>query len=510
MSKYVEFINAVRDVSGAKKTSEVLAKYTGDSDIATFLHMALDPQFNWFQSEIDPKAAAPHPYTQHQEDIVWFMQTLGNQFAQGMPRGAAGKAWLAEAYHQVNEAEQPLCHHIIERNLKAGCGAKTVKKAFGKHIVDVLPYMRCELFKHADGKKKATYAHFDWEAGVDSELKADGAFFNGIAHTVHDPVLRTRQGTIIPNVHQMEDVSLEVNRLGAIIEEVYGIITPVIHGEMLATTTEDGLILYAGTKDEIEFAPNELLPREVSNGLINSLIKTGESLPSGVRIHAQVWDVIPLAEWEAGKGTMQRKTRRNILAEALVLLEDREQRDLLEIIPCRVVYSPQEAAEHFAEMTSQGLEGTVIKNPNGLFKDGNSKDQLKVKIAFDVDLEIVGYNEADQKGKYADLFGSLELKSRDGLLQVGCSGMSVALRNEIFAAKDRLVGKIVTVTTNGIMPASKHNKGVRSLFLPRLAKDEGSEIEVRVIEHRLDKTEADSMEEIEAAYQLAILGSKEC
>jgi DNA ligase-1 len=100
------------------------------------------------------------------------------------------------------------------------------------------------------------------------------------------------------------------------------------------------------------------------------------------------------------------------------------------------------------------------------------------------DLEIVGFNEADKKGKHAKTFGSLLCKTSDGLLVVGVSGISDELRLRMWENQGDYIGKIAAVLSNGVQ--DKTDDALKSLFLPRLA------------EIRLDKKVANTLDEVYA------------
>ena len=132
-----------------------------------------------------------------------------------------------------------------------------------------------------------------------------------------------------------------------------------------------------------------------------------------------------------------------------------------------------------------------MKNPEGFWEhsDSGSPDQVKGKIEMEVDLKIVGLNEADKNSRHAGTFASLVCESSDGRIVSGCSGMSDAERQNIFENFSFYEGKIFTGRCNGIQynPEEPH-----SLYF------------LRFIEHRPDKTEADSFEKIEEIQRDAI------
>ena len=161
-------------------------------------------------------------------------------------------------------------------------------------------------------------------------------------------------------------------------------------------------------------------------------------------------------------------------------------------IPTKIVFSLEEAFEHYVQMTAMGYEGTVIKNPEGIWADGTSKDQIKMKVEAEVDLIVRGFNPGN--GKNEKWFGSLICESSDGLVRTNVSGFTDADRERITKEMDEWIDKkIITVRANSLMP---NDNGPRRLFLPRF------------VEERLDKTEADSLEKIIQIFDEAMKGGK--
>ncbi len=145
------------------------------------------------------------------------------------------------------------------------------------------------------------------------------------------------------------------------------------------------------------------------------------------------------------------------------------------------VESLEEAYSIYSEYTSNGSEGCVIKTKDFKWSSGTSKDCLKLKIEFEVDLEVIGITEGTNK--YKGMMGSLTVASRDRLLvsDVG-TGFSDDQRKawwEMYSPETIQDYSIyVTVKANDII--SKRDNKIASLFLPVF------------VEERLDKTEADS------------------
>lgn len=140
------------------------------------------------------------------------------------------------------------------------------------------------------------------------------------------------------------------------------------------------------------------------------------------------------------------------------------------------VQTLNEAYAIYSEYTSNGSEGCVIKTKDFKWSSGTSKDCIKLKIEFEVDLEVVAIHEGT--GKASGMMGSITLKSSDGVIVTDCgSGFDDADRVDWWINKEVRIGSIVTVKANDVI--SKRDSKIASLFLPIY------------VEHRHDKKEAD-------------------
>jgi hypothetical protein len=66
--------------------------------------------------------------------------------------------------------------------------------------------------------------------------------------------------------------------------------------------------------------------------------------------------------------------------------------------------------EYLSEVTkgADSWEGLMLANPNGLYTCGRSYDLLKLKPEYDVEVEVIGYNQGDKR--HIERMGSLKVK----------------------------------------------------------------------------------------------------
>jgi DNA ligase-1 len=249
------------------------------------------------------------------------------------------------------------------------------------------------------------------------------------------------------------------------------------------TQTHGELVVYESTS---ALGHMTLMPREKGNGVLNSLLSGGELEP-GQEVRFMAWDQIPLSAVKPkGKYEVGYKLR---LVKLLGQLKGAPA--VVKVIETRVVKSMAEAFAHYKELLAKGKEGTVVKSPLAIWKDGTSKDQVKLKLEVDVELKITGFIPGTPGTKTEATFGALQCASECSQLEVGVSGLTDALRQTIHNDRERFLGKVVTVRGNSIM-APSGEEGIYSLFLPRM------------IEIREDKTVADDLQSIKDQYAAAV------
>lgn len=368
--------------------------------------------------------------------------------------GNAAREALQKQLGTLSKDSGDLLIRILRKDLRAGFSENTINKAC-KDLIPVFPYMRCSL------PKEAKIDEWEWTKGVISQEKADGMFANGnrIKGTLY---FASRQGSPFPMDEFGELVAESVRFLRENFQ---------YHGELLVE--RDG----------------EILPREIGNGILNSVLKGGKFGENEKPVY-MIWDLIPINAV---------KSKGQYVAPYLNRLKDIRDSvkncQFIRMIPTKVVTSKAAAYEHFFEFTRAGKEGTVIKKPTMIWKDGTSKDQVKLKVEAPCELEIYDVAEGKVGSKNEGLAGALRCKSADGKLLVDVAVKNEKMRKEIDKDREHWKGKIVTVVFNSILSPSASNDDY-SLFLPRLAEDT----------YRTDKSNADDLARIQAQFDNIISG----
>lgn len=452
MSKTYEIIESIAAV-GSTKAKQAIMEANKDNEVLKncFLY-AENPRFNFFV-KVKPEDYANLPEGSAEIQIETFKELY--KLINREITGHAARDFVSKLMSELTFLDRSILCRIINRDLRCNAGTSLSNKVW-PGLIPETPYMRC------NNKFKDTHT---FEEGAYSQLKADGAF----AAVDHIPggivSIYSRSGSVYPQ----------------------GALGPLLEQQVLERFKED-----TQSHGELVVIENgKLLTREKGNGILNSLLKGGK-LEENQTVAFDVWDQIPLIEAvPKGRYKVGYKDRYNALVKQLEPYMFLSSPHAVRLIETRIVYSMDEAIAHYREKRAEGLEGTVVKFPDGEWKDTTSNDQVKMKDAVDIELEVTGFTEGS--GKRAGTFGAMCCESSDGLLKVNISGFSDKLLEEINADREGWIGGIVTVRANAITEPSKTNKNY-SLFLPRF------------IERRLDKTVADSLARIKEQFEASMKG----
>lgn len=442
--------------TSSKNEKEALMKEAGSSSLfVKALLYAYDPFRNYGISNAPHKeeGLAPGGNTL-EEPATW--KVLDDLVARNLS-GNSARDKVQQMVNLLDEPSAEMFRRIINKDMRAGFTDGTINRVFPKTIAE-FPYMRCSL------PAKSNMPKWDWSVGIISQEKADGSFANVNLDESDYLWITTRAGSLYP--------------AGCL-----GIEADIIKTLKGGTQTHGEFVVYEDGK---------LMPREKGNGVLNSLL-SGGPLESNQCVVFEAWDQIPLtAVVPGGKYRTPYRERLKDLGTQII-----KQRifgfSSIKLIPTRIVKSKAEAYSHYRELLKLGKEGTVCKHPDTIWADNTSKDQVKLKLEFTVELRIKAFLPGAPGTKTEATFGSLLCASECGKLEVGVSGFTDAMRLLLWNERETRLDTIVSVTANAIMTPDEDEE-MYSLFLPRFAGE------------RPDRRTADTLERIQDTQQAAIEG----
>jgi len=396
-----------------------------------------------------------------EQGIDWIQENLVTRKL----TGNEAKDELQHLLHHMLEDDAEVLSRIIKKDLRSGFSSSTTNKIW-KSLIPVHPYNQCSAF--------STKVLENLQLPVRSQLKSDGLYCDTVV-TVDSVTYWTRQGNELPiNDPQRDAVLLaEANATGEF----------VIMGEALVTE-EDGSVM----------------AREASNGYMN---RDDKDLS---RIHIAAWHMLPLSEWNAKHLKIKATTIYDVCFARLTAFLAANPTIRIELTEDRLCHTVQDIVAHFKDVRDRGEEGLILKSPNAVWKDGKSKDMVKLKVVIEVEMEVIEWYYGHAGHQHEHNLGGFKARSKCGKIEVRCGGGYSLKQREGWirdfealngvSRADRAVAEkaIFTMKCNGVT-TSRSKPGMYSLYLPRFK------------EFRIDKSVADDLikiQEQEAAFTDAL------
>lgn len=460
----LEIIKELRADASLNYKKEVLARYSDYEPFKEFLIRVYNPRINYYMKKIP----AMNCYETKEQDMSGLRDVL-NVLSGRMATGNDAINYVRNFLLEANQTVRELFELAIGRDIRAGVGVGIINEVY-KGLIEDTFYQRCSKLD------EKTLERFDTiPDGFLTQAKLDG-IFNYIIKANDTVYMLTRAGTVWASDNLKEDM----------------------------IKCSDGV--YIG--EALIYKDGKPLDRKTGNGLINKFIKretTLESLQSKIdavlnsgryltgknlkiseeikqkeqefaeidkALHFVIWDSLTLQEFKEGLSTRPYTERFGEAIKATFMTSK------LKPVSSYRVYSMKEAQAIADDYISNGGEGAIVKKLDTIWKDGTSKDMIKIKAVLDADLLCVDVEEGS--GKYKGKVGALVLETSCGRLRVKVgTGLNDLDRAKPF---DYYIGKVIEIQYNEFIKSK--SKSTDSLFLPRF------------VEVREDKNTATSYEEI--------------
>lgn len=368
---------------------------------------------------------------------------------------------LSELLSYSSLSDAYVIERIISKDLKIGMGTENINKVFPK-LIETTPYMGAQPFNVEKAKalfKDAPYCFID--------VKMDGRYNNAII----------RNGEVECESRQGEKVILDNAKF---IQELSTLPDCVLNGELTIKDESNrykanGIVMsLIDICSKREFRSEQESKKKIEKFTKENGCSVEEMLD---RVVYTVWDTITVEEYFEGKSNTPYCDR------WMQVMWTLKHTNMVVPVEKQTVNTYEEALTFFQSCLNRGLEGSILKSSDGIWKDGKPSYQIKMKLEMDMDLEIVGFNYGTKGTKNEHVISSLVCQSKDGLLTAEPGGMDEKTMKYITDNQDLLKGKIVDVECAGV---SINKAGEYSLLHPRMGK----------LKFRDDKSVADSLEEI--------------
>lgn len=421
-------LKSLESTNSRNEKIKILEQNFDNELLKRVLSLTYDKMYTFFISDIEAPDRFTSKYNLEYALEYALEYLIDNQ--NRLVRGDKLKDDLYEISKNLSYHDFEVFSKVINRDLRIGVGASSINKVW-KNLIFVPPYMRCSSYSDKNLSKINFPAY--------SQSKSDGLFCNIVVNNGNVQYI-SRNGSYLPFHNDLDDKLVKLGNY-------------VLLGEALAL-------------DEY----GHILDRKDGNGYLNS-----DDIDTN-RVIFHLWDMIPYDDWIGGLCLIPYSDRLNQLSIAQYELN---QHNMI-LIDTKIVNNTSDVLGHFKTIVSDGGEGTVLKNMDSIWKDYTSPNNVKIKIIFDCEVEIVDYKEGT--GKHSNMLGAFVCKSKCGQLTVNVgSGYSDQDRLKFYKNPESYIGKILTVRANDVI---SNVDNTYSLFLPRF------------VEIRTDKDEADNLETI--------------
>ena len=420
----LEILEQLRNTSSTKEKFNILLSHKDNKDLEKVLKYTYDKVD--FTYGVTPTTVLDFDSNEYSDkEMFEVLDNLNRREVTGHSALALAKNF----YESCDKTIKDLFLKILDRDLKIGVNEKTLNKVF-KGIVPRPHYERCDILNEKTLKK------FTFPGYI--QLKCDGTYREAY---VHNGIVefKTRSGESYRN--------------------------PVL--EEILKTLPEGYYLGEFTLGR---ADNPDANRAEGNGNINS------DNPDFNNIHYTIWDYLTEDEYTLKDSKRGYDERFETLTKTLETLNS----SLVHVVPSLRVNNIKDALNVTSEWMNKGLEGGVLKSSKMKFKNGTSKEQLKIKLKVDVEVRCTGFIEGTKGTKYEGKNKVITFENDEGTIKGQCSGMTDSMVDEVTKNPEKYIGKVLSVQFNDLTKAEGHE--FYALSHPRFA------------EWRDDKDETDTLE----------------
>jgi DNA ligase-1 len=325
-----------------------------------------------------------------------------------------------------------MCRRVILKDLRCGFSESTINKIVGKSKW-AIPVFSCQLAVDSTKKPKNM-------TGIKRlEYKLDGVRMLAIVR--RDSVeLMSRNGKPLINFPQIEKEILELTKLKAFLNQWLddGF---VLDGEVIGESFQQ-LMKQAQRKSDVE----------TTDMIYN------------------IFDVIPLVDFERGFWNMRQRNRIQILEQLRPRLENSKCLQISEgiLVDLSMKEGNTTLQEYFEEALKLGYEGIMIKNMEAPYQTKRTDAWMKLKPTSTFDLVVVGLEEGT--GKNEGRLGALVCEGEDDgkLIRVNVgSGLTDEQRQQIWEDKETTIDMVVEVMADVV---TQNQDGSYSLRFPRFVR----------------------------------------
>ena len=398
----LSILKQAASISSTTKKRDFLKSHAHNETLKNVFRLAYDKSIVFGIKKI--------PERQVFRGIVNFEAALGeleHRFATRDLTGHAALNRLQEIMGSMTEDNAEVIRRIVLRDLECGASGGSANKVW-KGLIKEQPCMKASAY----GEKTIAKIKFPAIA----QLKADGTRCMIIKHNgiVSAWSRNGKEFTgITPILKLIEDTETDNFVLDGELVYEFPVDKPAVSA---STTNSDLSFLFADApneEEEVELSKATdyvIANRQTGNGIVSKAMKGTITPEEAENVVFQVWDWISVDDYWTGVFNTPYHTRLRLTE---LLIEDINSPKIV-VVETEQVHSLAEARELYKKYVEMGLEGIILKNINGIWKDTRSADQVKFKEVIDIDMVYVShYAHIKDPNK----IGGVTVRSKCGLIE---------------------------------------------------------------------------------------------
>lgn len=400
----LSILNGAAEISSTTKKLAFLKSHATNETLKNVFRLAYNKSIVYGIKKI--------PERQSFRGIMHFdmaLDELENRFATRKITGGAATTRLQEIMGMLSDNDAEVIRRIVLRDLECGASGGSANKVW-KGLIKEQPCMK------ASACSLKTLAKIKYPAIA--QLKADGTRCMIIKHNGIVSAW-SRNGKefigITPIIKLFEDYEADNFVLDGELVYEFPVDEPAVP---VADSDCDLSFLFADApvaEPEVELSVAKdyvvnVANRQTGNGIVSKAMKGSITPEEAENVVFQVWDYIEVEDYWNGVFNVTYKGRLERTNEIVDGIGSKK----IVVVETQIVNSLAEAKALYQKFIDLGLEGIILKNILGIWKDSRSADQVKFKEIIDIDMICVGYYAHI---KDENKLGGITVRSRCGLIQ---------------------------------------------------------------------------------------------